>query len=132
MSYNHFVSSAQVIAQMKRTCTRLNLLRAGTEMTSRATTTMATSLHHRDDESECPGGGANGSLLQHNGAGGREEGARGGEEGARGRGAAVNGTTAGSQGQGQGQQGADGRSHSYIPMKTLSAGSGAQSGGSYM
>ena len=114
------MSSAQVIAQMKRTCTRHNLLRAGTEITSRMTNTMATSVHHRDDDNDCPGVGVNGSLLQHQGGGGNDYTGD--------RTPAVNGTRSGSQGHHE----AEGRNYSYIPMKTMSSGNVAQSGVGYM
>jgi hypothetical protein len=64
----------QVIAQMKRTCMRLNLLRLGTEASSRGT--LATSVHHREEDSEfhplqggVGNGGANGTFLHRNGSG---------------------------------------------------------------
>jgi hypothetical protein len=60
---------------MKRTCMRLNLLRLGTEASSRGT--LATSVHHREEDSEFHplqggvgnGGGANGTFLLRNGSG---------------------------------------------------------------
>ena len=83
---------------------------------------MATSVHHRDDENECPGVGVNGSLLQHNGAGGTDY--------PRGRALpAGNGMRSGSVGN---QQQAEGRNYSYIPMKTMNSGNVAQSGVGYM
>lgn len=81
---------------MKRTCTRLNILRVGTE-TSRANT-YATSVHNRDDSHESENGGNNLGMLQnhHDGSGGTKS---------------INGKRYSAM------ETAD-RKHSYIPMQT--------------
>ncbi|KAL8609391.1 hypothetical protein ACOMHN_019881 [Nucella lapillus] len=102
-----FVNNSQVIAQMKRTCTRFNLLRpGGGEITSRATT-LATSLHQRDEDSEYVGG-HNGNL--HNGS------SRPSLQTARGRGGAAVAKKSSSN---NGNYMENSRNYSYIPMKTL-------------
>ncbi|XP_070184119.1 calcitonin gene-related peptide type 1 receptor-like [Littorina saxatilis] len=109
--------NGEVIAQMKRTCTRRNLLRAGTEISSRGVT-MGTSLHPRDDDNEGGGAGTNGSLLHRNGG----QGHRGSKS------AVVNNSCAsGNDGNRDGKRGSE--KYSYIPMKTLTSGGGGGGGG---